>query len=346
MRFYTSKHKHVCGIDLHARSLYICVVDHDSEQPLLHKNIRADPAALLAAIAPFREDLVVGCEATFPWYWLADLCRDEGVRFVLGHPFYMRAIHGAKVKNDQVDSKKIALLLRSGMFPLAYAYPPAWRATRDLLRRRTFFMRKRAELLAHVVNTNSQYNLPPLTNKITWVKNRVGVAEAFGEPAVQMSVAMDLKLIAHYDEVLRDIELTIERTAREHAPQTLLLLRSVPGIGKILALNLLYEVQDINRFNTVGDFVSYSRLIRPAQTSAGKHTGFGPKKIGNPHLRWTFGEAAAGFPRKNPTGRRIVERLRRKYSKNAMNVLAHKLGRAVYFMWKRNEAFDIQRLMN
>jgi transposase len=346
MRFYTTKHRHVCGIDLHTRSLYLCVVDHESEQPLLHKNIRANPADFLGAVSPFREDLVVGCEATFPWYWLADLCHDQAIHFVLGHPLYMRAIHGAKVKNDRVDSKKIALLVRSGMFPLAYAYPRAWRATRDLLRRRTFFMRTRAELLGHIVNTHSQYNLPPLSAKLVYVKNRTGVVESFDDPAVQKSVAADLKLIAHYDDVLRDLELTILRSAREDAPQQLHLLRTVPGIGKILALNVLYEVGDINRFESVGDFVSYCRLIRPEQTSAGKHVGFGPKKVGNAHLRWTFGEAATGFPKKNPTGQRILERLRRRYDKNAMNVLAHKLGRAVYFMLRRNEAFDINRLMS
>jgi transposase len=346
MRFYTVKHKHVCGIDLHARSLYLCVVDHESEQPLLHKNIRAEPAAFLDAIAPFREDLVVGCEATFPWYWVSDLCVDSSIPFVLGHPLYMRAIHGAKVKNDRVDSNKVALLLRSGMFPLAYAYPRAWRATRDLLRRRSFFMRKRAELLVHVVNTNSQYNLPPLAAKLTFAANRAGVAESFDDPAVQKSVATDLTLIAHYDDVLRDLELTIIRSAREHAPQQLHLLRTVPGIGKILALNILYEVGDIRRFETVAHFVSYCRLIRPDHTSAGKHLGFGPKKIGNAHLRWSFGEAAAGFPRNNPTGKRVVERLKRKHDKNTMNVLAHKLGRAVYFMLRRNEAFDMNRLMS
>lgn len=346
MRFYTTKHKHVCGVDLHTRSLYLCVIDHNDERPLLHKNIRANPNAFLDAVAPFRDDLVVGCEATFPWYWISDLCADNSIPFVLGHPLYMRAIHGAKVKNDRVDSKKIAMLLRSGMFPLSYVYPRAWRATRDLLRRRNFFMRKRAELLAHIVNTNSQYNLPPLDAKLTFVKNRSGVVETFDEPAVQKSVAIDLKLIAHYDEVLRDLELTILRSAREHAPQQLQLLRTVPGIGKILALNILYEVGDIKRFERAADFVSYCRLIRPDQTSAGKHVGFGPKKIGNAHLRWTFGEAAAGFSRKNPAGQRVVERLKRKYDRKTMNVLAHKLGRAVYFMLKRNEAFDINRLMN
>ncbi len=345
MRFYTKKHKYICGVDLHARSLYLCIVDHETEQPLLHQNIPAEPDAFLEAVAPFRQDLVVGCEATFPWYWLADLCAQHSIPFVLGHPLYMRAIHGAKVKNDRVDSRKIALLLRSGMFPQAYVYPSAWRATRDLLRRRSFFMRKRAELLVHIVNTRSQYNLPPLEAKLTFVKNRAGVAESFSDPAVQKSVATDLALIAHYDELLRDLELTILRSARQHAPQQLQLLRTVPGIGKILALNILYEVGDIHRFEAVGDFVSYCRLIRPEHTSAAKRVGWGPTKVGNAHLRWSFGEAAAGFPRKNPVGQKITDRLRRKYDKNAMNVLAHKLGRAVYFMLKRNEAFDIQRLM-
>lgn len=115
--------------------------------------------------------------------------------------------------------------------------------------------------------------------------------------------------------MLRDLELTILRSAREHAPQTLHLLRTVPGIGKLLALNPLHEIHDIHRFETVGDFVSYCRLIRPDKTSAGKRVGSGPTKVGNAHLRWTFGEAAAGFSKQNPTGQRIVERLGRKHDK-------------------------------
>ena len=95
----------------------------------------------------------------FSWYWLADWCRDEKIAFVLGHALYMKAIHGGKAKNDKIDSKKIAQLLRSGNFPLAYVYPKEMRGTRDLLRRRTFLVRRRAELLAHVQNTFRQYNI-------------------------------------------------------------------------------------------------------------------------------------------------------------------------------------------
>ena len=87
-------------------------------------------------------------------------CRSEKIAFVLGHALYMKAIHGGKAKNDRIDALKIATLLRGGMIPQAYVYPPEMRATRDLLRRRLHFRRKRSELLAHIHNTNSQYNLP------------------------------------------------------------------------------------------------------------------------------------------------------------------------------------------
>jgi transposase len=150
MRFYTTQHQFYCGIDLHARSMYVCVVSQDGEI-LLHRNMKAAPEAFLKAVAPYREGLVVAVECIFTWYWLADLCAQEGIAFVLGHALYMKAIHGGKAKNDKIDSEKIALLLRGGMLPQAYVYPAKMRATRDLLRRRTHLMRKRAELLEAVV---------------------------------------------------------------------------------------------------------------------------------------------------------------------------------------------------
>jgi hypothetical protein len=86
----------------------------------------------------------------FIWYWIADLCEDEGSPFVLGHALYRRAIHGGRAKNDRIDSHKIAALLRGGLIPQAYVYPRRMRATRDLLRRRNHLMHKRAELSAHI----------------------------------------------------------------------------------------------------------------------------------------------------------------------------------------------------
>jgi transposase len=181
MRFYTSQHQFYCGIDLHARSMYVCILSHDGEV-LLHRTMKAAPEPLLTAIAPYREGLVVAVECMFTWYWLADLCAQEGIAFVLGHALSRKAIHGGKAKHDKIDSHKIAVLLRGGMLPQAYVYPAQMRATRDLLRRRLHLMRKRAELLAHVQNTNSQDNLPELGKKIAYQANRVGSPSALPIP--------------------------------------------------------------------------------------------------------------------------------------------------------------------
>ena len=83
MRFYTNQHPFYCGIDLHARSMYVCIVSHDGDM-LLHRNMKAAPAPFLQAVAPYRDGLVVAVECIFTWYWLADLCAAEGIPFVLG----------------------------------------------------------------------------------------------------------------------------------------------------------------------------------------------------------------------------------------------------------------------
>src|SRR5918992_2588307 len=205
MRFYTKQHLFYWGIDLHARTMYLCILDRDGEI-VLHRHMKAAPEPFLKAIAPYREDLVVCVECLFTWYWLADLGAQAGIPFVLGHALYMKAIHGGKAKHDTIDAHKIAVLLRGGMLPQAYVYPADMRATRDLLRRRMYLTRKRAELLAHIQNTNSQYNLPEIGKKLAYKANRAGVAERFSDPAVQKSMEVDLALIGSYDPLLSDLE--------------------------------------------------------------------------------------------------------------------------------------------
>jgi len=346
MRFYTKQHPFYCGIDLHARTMYLCILSQDGEV-MLHRNMKASPDALLKAIAPYRDNIVIAVECIFTWYWLADLCAQEGLPFVLGHALYMKAIHGGKAKNDKIDSQKIAVLLRGGMLPQAYVYPAAMRATRDLLRRRMHLMRKRAELLAHIQNTNSQYNLPEIGKKLAYKGNRAGVAERFLDPAVQKSVEVDLALIDHYDRLLSDVELTVVQTAKQHNAQALYRLQSVPGIGKILSLVLLYEIHEITRFPRVQDFVSYCRLVKCAKESAGKRYGTSGKKIGNAYLKWAFSEAAVLFLRNNPQGQKFLARLEKKHGQGkALTILAHKLARAVYYMLTRDTVFEMDRFLN
>ena len=345
MRFYTQEHKFYCGIDLHARSIYVCILDSHGEI-LVHRNMSAGPESFLKAIEQYRDDIVVAAECMFSWYWLADLCAAENIPFVLGHALYMKAIHGGKAKNDKIDSRKIAGLLRSGMIPMAYVYPAEMRSTRDLLRRRNYLMRKRSDLLSHIQNTNAQYNLPEFGKKIARKIHQDGLVEQFDDPQVQRSIAIDLELIDHYNRLLTNLERHILKTAKYHDPQALYLLQSIHGVGKIISMVILYEIQNINRFPRVQDFASYARLVKCARESAGKKHGSSGRKIGNMHLKWAFSEASVLFLKDNPEGMKYRKRLMSKHVRaKSLSIIAHRLGRAVYYMLKREKAFDMKKFL-
>jgi transposase len=290
--------------------MYVCRVSHDGAIRL-HRNLQAAPAPFLRAIAPSRDGLVVAVDCIFTWYWLADLCAAEGIPFVLGQALYRKAIHGGKAKNDQIASHKIAALLRGGMLPQAYGYPAARRAPRDLLRRRTPPMRTRADLLAHVHNTNSQYHLPEIGKNIAYNANRDGVAERCADPAVPKTREGDLALLTSYDQRLSALELSITKTAKQHAANPLYVLQTVPGIGTLRRLVLRYEIHARDRCPRGQDGVSYCRLGQCAQESAGKRGDTAGKKIGQAHLTGAFSEAAALFLRNNPEGHRLLARWRK-----------------------------------
>jgi len=348
MRYYNRQHRFYCGIDLHGQTMYVCILDQQGAI-VLHKDLPTEPAAFLDAIAPFRDDLCVCCECLFCWYWLADLCPAENITFVLGHVLYMRAIHGAKTKDDKIDSEKIARLLRSGMIPPAYAYPKGLRETRDLLRRRMYLVRKRSELITHIMNTNTQYNLPPFSKRLLYARNRKdpNILDRFTDPSVRTSMELNLRLIETLDELINDAELYLVRNVKVDNPQAYYLLNTIPGVGKILALVLLYEIHDIRRFADDGQFLSYARLIRPLKRSAGKVTGGGGGKIGNAHLKWAFSEAACLLVRCSDQAKRFLARKAKKHGKaKALGILAARLGRTVYRMLRHGTAFDAQRFWN
>jgi transposase len=346
MRFYTQSHRFYCGVDLHTRTLSVCVLDA-AGAIALEATLPPEPERFLAALAPYRDGLVVGCECLFAWYWLADLCAHEGIPFVLGHALYLKAIHGGKTKTDTIDAQKLARLLRGGTFAQAYVYPKAMRATRDLLRRRTYFVRKRAELLAHLQMTFSQYNLTPPAQKLCYAANRAQLdLDVFPDPSTRTMLAADLALTTALDGQIKRLEADLVRTAKVHDPQTFHRLRTVPGIGPVLALILLYEVHDIARFESEGRFLSYARLVGGVRESAGKKKGTAGRKIGNAHLKWAFSEATCLLVRELPKAKAWLARKERRLGKRrALGALAARLARTVYHLWRKREAFDVTRFL-
>lgn len=343
MRFYARSQTYTCGVDLHRRTMYLCVLDHEGGI-VFHRKLPCRPGTFLAAVEPFRASLVVGCECLFSWYWLADLCAEAGLDFVLGHALGMRLIYGTKTKSDKLDSEKIARLLHSGHFPLAYVYPRATRATRDLLRRRLYFVRRRADLLTHLQIVEAQHNLEPLRVRRDRTTNRAGYPERFPAGSARLSIVADCRMLDTLDQLIGTLARELVRSAKVDDLDSFCRLRTVPGIGEILAMTLIYEVPDFDRFDDVGEFASYGRLIAPRGESSGKLGASRGRKQGNVHLKWAFSEAAVLMLRDNPSAQKLHARLVRRFGKaKALSVLAHKIGRAVFFMQKRKLPFDPER---
>jgi transposase len=159
-------------------------------------------------------------------------------------------------------------------------------------------------------------------------------------------MAVDVALVDVYDPLLAALERYIEKLAHGHDPVSLALVRTIPGVGNILALVLLYEIEQIARFPRVQEFVSYCRLVKSAKESNGKRYGTSGKKIGNVHLKWAFSEAAGLSLKHNEPAPKYLAKLATRHGKGkALSILAHKLGRAAYFMLKQRVAFDQEKCL-
>src|SRR6185503_5826032 len=261
MKYYTSTTEFNCGIDLHARQMYVCLMDRQGTL-LLHTNIRNnDFEFFLKRIEPYRHDLTVCCECMFGWYWLADACQAAGLTFVLAHALYLKAIHGGKNKNDRIDSEKLAHLLRTNLIPPAYVYPADKRPLRALLRQRLFYVWRRSELLARIQSHQLAHNREPVAqtrrNRDPW-EERLLAAET--DPLRSLALQNDMAMIRHFDQQIATLEQELQRQARKSSAREYALLQTTPGIGENLGMTILCEIGDISRFPTVKDFLSYCRL--------------------------------------------------------------------------------------
>jgi transposase len=284
----------------------------------------------------------------FGWYWLADACQAEGLTFVLAHALYLHLIHGGKNKNDRIDSEKLAHLLRCNLIPPSYVYPAARRPLRALLRQRISYVWRRSEFLARIQSHQLAYNRTPVkqTRRVRdpWEEQ---LLQAENHPLRQLALKNDLAMIRHFDQQIFQLDEELQRQTQRVAAREFVLLKSIPGIGESLGLTILYEIGDIARFPTVKDFLSYCRLVKGTVASAGKIKGLRGAKLGNPYLRWAFGEAAVIAKRDHYRLKPLAERLEAKWNGNkfkANTVLAIKLARAAYFMLKTKTAFDPERL--
>jgi len=333
--------RYYCGVDLHGRTSFVCVKDRQGRTKL-HREFGNDGAEMMAALKPYVGSLSVCCESTYNWYWLESLCRAHGIAFYLGHALYIKHISSSKQKNDRIDSRKLADLLRTGMLPLAYPYPEQMRATRDLLRRRLVLVQQRGGYYSHVRTILAQEGVPPLpVNYLQTRKNRAGVPSMLSDPEHVDSVSTDLQLVESLERAIKHLDDKVAENAKVHDRRNFELLMTVPGLGEGMALVILYEVCTISRFKTPQQFSSYARVVRVKHDSAGKAVGGERNKIGNPYLRWAFHEVAVHAPMFSKPIKAHYDKLRSRCGgRKAQAVLAHKFAVAVWMMLKHGTGFD------
>jgi transposase len=295
-------------------------------------------------IGPYQHDIAVAVESTFNWYWFVDNCHTHKIEIHLGHAFYMKAIHGDKNKNNNIDSEKIGNLLRSNMLPYAYPYPAEKRATRDLMRRRLYMVHLRSSLIANTRTLFYQYGLIDVTpNLIKNKKTRSDMSELLKERHAGISANVNMQLIKTLDIEIKRMEEEILNHTQSHYKNDLALLMSIPGVGKIIALTILYEIDTIDRFSSRQDFSSYCRLVRSIHTSNGKWAGSSNSKIGNPYLKYAFVEILNTAPTNSNPISLAYEELKKIHDRmKARAIMANRFCTIVYYMLKHKKPFDIE----
>ena len=331
-----------CGIDLHSNNSVVVVTD-DTDKVLLSRRCPNDLSKILALLAPHRDELAgVVVESTYNWYWLVDGLMAEGYDVRLANTVAMKRYDGLKHSDDETDAAHLAHLLRLGILPTGYIHPPAERALRDLARKRVQLVRSRTQHVLAVENilSRSTGSRPSAAAIKRLAPGEVGT---FGLAAdVALAVQANLAIVATLNLEIGRIEARLLEGVKLRPDYVR--LKSIPGIGEVLAIVIMLETGDVTRFARVGNFASYARCVDSARYSNGKKKGEGNTKNGNAYLVWAFIEAANFARRYSDEAKRFFERKKAKTnSVVATKALAHKLARASYHMLKEGQPFDVKR---
>jgi len=332
------------AFDLHANNSYAAIIDQEGHK-VAGKKLNNDPQAVLSFLKPYAKDMQgIVVESTFNWYWLVDSLMVQGYKVHLANTTAIQKYNGLKHSGDKEDAFWLAEMLRLDVLPEGYIYPKEERPIRDLLRKRAHFVRLRTSLilsLQNIVDRNCGMRI-----KVNDIKRRREdrVAPYFeGSDDLSLTGKVSKEAIDYFTVKILEIEKFVEdKLELKKSYQCLL---SIPGIGKILGLTIMLETGPVERFEKVGNYVSYCRKVSTRWTSNDKTKGKGNKKNGNKYLAWAFSEAAEFARRYDKTARTYYNRKMQKTNfMVAHNALAHKLARAAYHIMKDQAPFMPDKL--
>jgi transposase len=327
------------AIDLHSNASHIGIVDEEG-RVVRSRRVVNDLGEILEELEPYRESLdSVVVESTYNWYWLVDGLQETGYEAKLANPAAIQQYSGLKHADDDDDVRWLAEMSRLDILPTGYILPKQERAIRDLLRKRTRLVRQRtANLLSLQSALQRHLGKRYGTNELKlWRQDDVSSLGLAAEVALSLQSTVEVILVL--GEQISRIEKSVLEQAKRHP--VFHLLKTLPGVGDVLAWTILYETGPMERFRKVGNYASYCRCVSSCWRSNGKKKGQGNRKNGNPFLAWAFMEAANFAIRFNPRCRAFYRRKARKTNKIvARKALAHKLARASYYVMRDRVPFD------
>lgn len=337
--------EYYAGIDLGARSSWLCVIDARGSKRL-NRRVRNDALEILRQLDPFRPSLHAVVESTFNWYWLVDFLQDHEIEVKLAHPLYLKAIAYAKVKTDQVDAHTLAQLLRLDYIPEAFIYPRDLRPTRDLLRRRHRLVCWRSDLYRVLHFQLISHNITNFErNTIKRLDGRQ-LRRLLVHPHDRRAGLAFLHLIRGLDVEIAALEDHVAAAVFRRKP--VVLLKTIPGIGKILAATIYFEIGQIHRFASDKAFASYCRLAPTVAQSGGVTRRGKNRRQGNRLLKWAFSEAAQMAIQRYPSIRDQFHRLLKRKKKRilAKSIIAHKLAVAAFHVLRDERPYHPRALAN
>src|SRR6266545_2707070 len=247
------------GIDLHANNSVVVLLD-EQDRVVYQKRFPNQLEQILHQLAFYQgaiEGVVV--ESTYNWYWLVDGLMEQGYEVHLANTAAIQQYEGLKYTDDHSDARWLAHLLRLGVLPQGYIYPKAERPVRDLLRKRSQLVRQRTTNLLSIQNLVTRNTGSSLSaNQIKGLDVQP-VDELLPNGDLALAVKANLSVMCSADEQTEILERTVTQRAKL-SPQ-FSFLKTVPGIGQILALTIMLETGDIRRFSSVGNFASYCRCV-------------------------------------------------------------------------------------
>lgn len=331
-----------CGIDLHSNNSLVIVSDEE-DRIVFNKRLPNDLGQIRAALEPHREELAgVVIESTYNWYWLVDGLMDAGYRVHLAHPSAIKKYEGLKHSGDVADAAYLAQLLRLGLLAEGYIYPRAERGVRDLARKRMQLVRYRTAQILSIENTLIRQTGARMKGEAVKRLTAEQVEEFGFAPDVALAMEANRAVSQALGQQIEALEKRLKE--RVHLRPEYRLLKTVPGIGEILATTIMLETGSIGRFAQVGNFSSYCRCVESLRESNGKKKGEGNTRNGNKYLAWAFVEAANFALRCCPQAKSFYERKKNKTNRIlAIKALAHKLARACYHLLRDQKPFDVSR---